>query len=556
VNSAVGFSTSPRKIGILLLENSRKTQLLLVVITVAALAPFLNKSFHIDDPLFLWVGQQISEQPLDPYGFSVNWDTSAKPIWKVMQNPPLCSYYIATVASLFGWRELALHLAFVIWPIAAVLGTFVMARRFCREALMAALVTLFTPALLVSATNVMCDVMLVALWVWSIECWIAGLDRRRWPLLTLSATLAAAAALTKYFGVSVVPLLVVYTIARGGRFVRYIGLLAIPLVAVIGYELATKSLYGIGLFSDAASVSAAIGRKGPGALAQLLTGLAFTGGCLVTAAFFLLRRPRRFWLIAIGGVAISVAGFYFLVPLLPLYGLGSNASAVWIEGGIFAAIGLGIFVLAWADLLRHRDAASLLLLLWFVGTFVFASFCNWSISGRVILPMAPAVAILVMRWGDAVNSEREDVILSVPRISMAAALSLVIVAADYRQAKTGQEASREFQTRFQSENVTVWFEGHWGFQYYMQQWGAKPLDVSNAEVTPGDVLVFPSNISSVIQVPMEKISPLGTITFSTFPLVSTHGRGTGAAFYSSSRGPVPWAIDHVSAETYFVTRFR
>ena len=528
-----------------------------MVITVASFVPFLNKPFHIDDPLYLWVGQQISKHPLDPYGFSANWGTSAQPIWKAMQNPPLCSYYIAAVASLFGWRELALHLAFVLWPIAVVLGTFAMARRFCREPLLAALVTLFTPALLVSATNVMCDVMLVAFWVWSIECWIAGLDRRSWSLLTLSAILAAAAALTKYFGVSVVPLLVVYTIAREGRFVRYISLLAIPLAAVIGYELATKSLYGSGLFSNAASISSAIGRGGLGASAQLLTGLAFTGGCLVTAAFFLPIRPRKFWLIAISTVAVSVAGFYFFVPLLPLYGIGSNAPAVWTEGGIFAAIGLGIFALGLADLLRHRDPASLLLLLWFVGTFVFASFYNWSISGgRAVLPMAPAVAILVMRWRDAVNSERDHVILSVARILIAATLSLVIVAADYRQAQTGREASREFQTRFQGENVTVWFEGHWGFQYYMQQWGANPLDASNTEVSSGDVLVFPANISSVIPLPLEMISTGETIKFSTLPLVSTHGRGTGAAFYSSSRGPLPWALGVVSPETYYLTRFR
>src|SRR5438270_5558613 len=48
-------------------------QALLVVVTTAALAPFLNKAFHIDDPLFLWMAQQIAKHPLDPYGFEVNW---------------------------------------------------------------------------------------------------------------------------------------------------------------------------------------------------------------------------------------------------------------------------------------------------------------------------------------------------------------------------------------------------------------------------------------------------------------------------------------------------
>ena len=63
---------------------------LAIAAAVAALAPFLNKAFHIDDPLFLWMAQQISQHPADPYGFSVNWYVSAKPMFSIMQNPHKC----------------------------------------------------------------------------------------------------------------------------------------------------------------------------------------------------------------------------------------------------------------------------------------------------------------------------------------------------------------------------------------------------------------------------------------------------------------------------------
>ena len=89
------------------------------------------------------MAQQIAKHPFDPYGFSVNWSTFPEPMWKVMQNPPLCSYYIAAVASLIGWSEMALHLGFLIWPILSILATFAISRRFCREPLIAALLTLF-----------------------------------------------------------------------------------------------------------------------------------------------------------------------------------------------------------------------------------------------------------------------------------------------------------------------------------------------------------------------------------------------------------------------------
>ena len=84
------------------MQSLRKTQLLLVAITAAALAPFLNKAFHLDDPLFIWMAQQIAKHPFDPYGFYVNWVSFRQPMTIVMQNPPLYSYYIAAVASAVG----------------------------------------------------------------------------------------------------------------------------------------------------------------------------------------------------------------------------------------------------------------------------------------------------------------------------------------------------------------------------------------------------------------------------------------------------------------------
>jgi 4-amino-4-deoxy-L-arabinose transferase-like glycosyltransferase len=175
---------------------------LAIVAVIAALVPFLNKAFHIDDPLFLWMAQQVSQHSTDPYGFSVNWYVSAKPMFSIMQNPPLNAYYIALAAKFLGWSELAMHGAFLVPAVAAVLGTFFLAQRLSGSPLLGALLVLFTPVFLVSATTVMCDVWLLALWVWSVDCWLRGLEERHsYWLLLLASLLVAAAALTKYFGV-------------------------------------------------------------------------------------------------------------------------------------------------------------------------------------------------------------------------------------------------------------------------------------------------------------------------------------------------------------------
>src|SRR5438067_13909782 len=105
------------------MRSSYKPQALLALITAAALAPFFNKAFNADHPLFLWMAQRIAKHPLNPYGFDVNWSSFTQPMSLVMQNPPLCSYYIAAVAPLLGWSALALHGAFCVRPVFSGVGT-------------------------------------------------------------------------------------------------------------------------------------------------------------------------------------------------------------------------------------------------------------------------------------------------------------------------------------------------------------------------------------------------------------------------------------------------
>src|SRR5947199_4257447 len=77
----------------------------LVLVVLAALAPFLAKPFNMDDPLFIWAAQHIHAQPPNPYGFDVNWFGIAAPMWEATKNPPLACYYLAVAAELMGWSE-------------------------------------------------------------------------------------------------------------------------------------------------------------------------------------------------------------------------------------------------------------------------------------------------------------------------------------------------------------------------------------------------------------------------------------------------------------------
>src|SRR5271156_4447034 len=140
-----------------------RSYLLLGMATLGCLLPFSGKAFHIDDPLFVWTAQQIAHHPFNPYGFRLVWYVTDMPMSAITKNPPLSSYYGALVGVVAGWSERAWHIGFLLPALAAVLGTYHLAERFTASPLIAAAATLFTPGFLVSATGVMCDVMMLAL---------------------------------------------------------------------------------------------------------------------------------------------------------------------------------------------------------------------------------------------------------------------------------------------------------------------------------------------------------------------------------------------------------
>src|SRR5262249_44970672 len=136
----------------------RSEVLLLSALLLVLLVFFLKKPVHIDDPLFIWAARQIQSHPGDPYGFAVNWYVASAPISDITQNPPLTSYYTALTALILGWSEPALHFVFLPVALAAAIGTYLIAARFCRHPLLAAFAAVLTPVFFVSSLTVMSDV--------------------------------------------------------------------------------------------------------------------------------------------------------------------------------------------------------------------------------------------------------------------------------------------------------------------------------------------------------------------------------------------------------------
>lgn len=539
------------------LAGNRAARLIVLAAVVAlALLAFTGKAYHVDDPLFIWAGKHIATQPLDPYGFQVNWYGYTLPMSEVTKNPPLTSYYIAAAAGLAGFGERAMHLAFLLPAIVVILGTYLLAEKLCARPLLAALFTLTTPVFLASSTTVMSDTMMLAWWMLATYLWVTGLESDSWWRLAVAGLCIALSALSKYFGMTLIPLLLLYTILKRRRLDAAAAYLILPALILVAYQWGTHRLYGRGLLLDAASYATDApnqwGRMSPG---KVLIGLAFTGGCIGVAWIVALWpfRPKP-W---IGAAAVAIAvtlgvgathsiGSFMLGPHDGVLGL----TATFV--GLFTAGGLCLLGTAIAMMAKKADAETFLLGVWILGAFAFATVINWSTNGRSILPMAPAAAILLMRWIErGAKGQRPPAWRGlVACVAAAAVLSLSVAWADMGLANSARRAARDIHAKYGGRGGALWFEGHWGFQYYMEALGAKAIDPKKSQFFPGDVIVVPDNNTNVSPPPKEWTRLVETMEFP-----ASHGIATmnyGAGLYSDAFGPLPYAFGPVPKERYSI----
>jgi 4-amino-4-deoxy-L-arabinose transferase-like glycosyltransferase len=529
---------------------------LLALITGTCLAPFLHKAIHLDDPVFLWSAQRIANHPFDPFGITVNWYGTPTSLAEITQNPPVVSYYLAIKGSLTGWNELGLHLALALPAILIVVGTYVLARQFCSQPELAALIVLATPIFLVSSTTLMCDITMLCIWIWAMIFWLRGLERSNPATLILAGVLIAAAALTKYFGACLIPLLFTYSLLRERRLGAWALPLLIPMIALAGYDWFTATTYGRAMFSGAGSYAVAVPRNTT-LLLRSLTTLSFAGGGIIAVLCFapLLWSWRKLAILLL--IALGVFCALVFTPNIGRFTLRNQAGELrWlalIQLAAFVASGAGIVILVLRDLRRHQDASSALLALWTGGVLLFAAVFNWTVNGRTLLPMVPAVAILIVR-----QIEQRSLNKSLPALwhyalplIPAGLITLCCAYADTVHAATARTAATTICAQYRAPSSTIWFQGHWGFQYYMEANGAKPLDFSTpGKVLPGDIVIIPDNSTNAIAVPLPPARKIATIQQRTCRWLAVMDSAVGAGFYSASWGPLPYAFGTVPPENY------
>jgi hypothetical protein len=258
---------------------------------------------------------------------------------------------------------------------------------------------------------------------------------------------------------------------------------------------------------------------------------------------------KRESVFAISALALSAALVFSAASLWKKYGDLSAAALVpvkiqfvwWVLGGAL------VLTLTAADFFRRRTAESALLALWVAGVFWFAAFCNWTVNGRTLLPLAPAVSILIVRRLEAANFAR-------PRrmwvgAALSAALAWLVAQADFQKAVAVRETAREAARQLQPGDHTLWFQGHWGFQYYIAAAGARAMDFQRSSLRAGDWIAVPGGNTCIVELHTNAVARAGSLQVPGAAWLTTLNPVGGAGFYASVLGPLPFAFGRVPPET-------
>ena len=477
------------------------------LLAVAVLFTLLDaiKPLHVDDTYYFFHARQVAAAPLDPHGFLIFWHERPEPAGNRVA-PPVLPYWLAPAVSAFPdtpwvWKMWLLPFAF-----ALVIALDALFRRFApgleRPLL---LLTLASPALLPSL-NMMLDVPALALALTAQVLFMRAsdaLEDARHPAESRAAAsglwaagaglCAGLAAQTKYTALVVPVVWLAWAVLH--RHLRLWVLATSVAAAVFGaWEGFTALSYGQSHFlrhvlrraeplSDRIPLPLAL----PSVLGGAAPGLALLALTTRGAPASLL-----------GRVAAALA-----FVLAVLIAINPWPLTVTFATGLFAAVGLVLLVLLLAATgrLLHEPAAGARTGRFLVAWLAIEAAGYVALSPfpavRRVLPLA-VVATLVLGHlaASSLDTRRRAAVWRAAWLS--AAVGSLVAAVDLVEARAAERAATACADwiRTHDPSARAFFGGHWGFQYYAERAGLRPVVSgefrSKTMLHAGDWLVIPS----------------------------------------------------------------
>lgn len=424
----------------------------LVFATLLLLIPFSNKAVSTDATFYIYTARQILRDPLRPFDFSLAVaGGKIRKAWEVANNPPLGSYLMAGVISIFGEKEIPLHLFFFLFSGMAVIGVYLLAREFGIPPMASALALLSSPAFFVNSTDIMLDVPMLSLSLLGLYLVFSGERKGSYASLLAGWLLISASVLIKF-----VALLNIFVVFIGylvyQRPWRRFALSLIPVFFLLLWCLHNLFFYGeVQILGRAREVGLSMG------LVKEIPLMSALGGALIfPPSIFLL--VLDFGKRAVSLFLAAFAIFYLFFLLLEFQKYVSFLLAFFICCG-FSLLASGVVL--WAGSREHREI--LLLVAWFFIYGLFFACVSAILAVRYLLPLLPVVVMLFA------YACRKRVRFLSCSILASLILSLGIAHADMAWANSYRNMAN--YVRKNHGDRKVYFTGYLGFQYYMEKNG-------------------------------------------------------------------------------------
>ncbi len=472
------------------------------------------KPLVIDDTAYVAFARQALADPSDPFGFELYWDALPQPAIRDSV-PAAFPYWLAASMAVSGERPVAWKL--LLLPFALVLSGSIafLLGRFAPAAPTWLLFPIVLGPTVLPGLNLMLDVPTIALGLFAYTLFVLACERAS-PARALAAGLVLALAMhTKYSALIYAPLMLAHAVLY--RRLRE-GAVALGAAAALflGWEGLLVARYGeshllAGLARQVgAEIFPALARlnaqaPGSAALYWTLCLLSLLGGTALFPALLAalgLGAGRR--IVTGAGLAAGVA--FAAIPMLPpppvfaAEGFFARLAAFNPELFLFVPLGLCtaavIGTVAWR-LLRHADPAEprpdRMLAIWLaleiLSFFAIAPFP----AARRVIGLEIAASVLAAR---AVSLRAGEALAG---LGLAAALGLAqgalyfsadLCDANARRDLVARVAERLPQLGARPESETVWYNGHWEFQYYADQAGMRPVIAGRSQLRPQDWLIL------------------------------------------------------------------
>ncbi|MHB8169064.1 MAG: glycosyltransferase family 39 protein [Thermoleophilia bacterium] len=532
--------------------------LLITGVALAIMLPFARQAFSLDGALELDYTQYEIQHPLaqslpnyDYFGVRFNNYFNT--------HPRFMSFYLSLVTRLSGGiSELPVHLALTIFPLIGAVGMYFLGRRFRVSGLVAALLFLVSPMLMVDAHMETVDVPGVSLWISAIAVFIFAVDRRSNLLLALSTLLMVLASQTFFQGLAVLPLALAYLVIN--RQFRLLNFLPVAATGLLfgGYLLAIYAAYGqLPRFSYRQHFNF---NSTTSLLAQLRGNLTVLGGTLLFPLAALAGFAAR-WTSALVFAAASLMTWSWS---LVKFDLGQYSFSDMLLLSIMLPVGIAVVYLmlerSLAAIFRgqtrrvRQDRDALFLGVWFFGVLGYAILRLPYPAPRYLLPALPAVILsLLMVWRGIVKSHWLKFSLALAAIAATMGLSTVL-SLTYRDIANNARQAAEWAHSNYANTQGVWYNGGFGFGYYMKEYGynltpnvlnefiaqtAQPL----REPHPGDLVIYSIQNGAWVPYPsvMKRLRPEKFIDFYNRQLLAMPCAGTDKCWWNA--GFLPYTID-------------